>query len=489
MMPEAGTEKSDGGVFLSSINRLLRATAFKLSFVYLVIFTTCAMLMLVYVDSSVRKVLYQSYVSSVEAELFDLGGQNDTAGQRALITVIQQRMRARGASLYLLTSPDKHLIVGNVPAMPATNVINEGAPFEYTFNDEQGKLIQAVVQIQRLQDGSYLMVGRDLAQLAELRGMIRNASDWSIVLAGVLGCLGGWFIARRVLSRVDEMTADTMDIISGNLSSRLQVAGTGDELDRLAESINEMLDRIEELMMGLKQVSDNIAHDLKTPLTRLRNRADEALRSAVTVEDLQGALGDVIEESDNLIKIFNALLMIARLEAGHASENLSYFDAASVTADVAELYEAVAEDEGVRLSLRVAHPLRIYGSRELLGQAIANLIDNALKYGPPAEDGKPAPLVVVEVKSEADYGIISVSDQGKGIPDAADKARVLVRFTRLESSRSLPGFGLGLSLVSAVASLHGGYVKLEDNHPGLLVKLILPLKERHMPLLGESKEA
>ena len=184
-----------------------------------------------------------------------------------------------------------------------------------------------------------------------------------------------------MLKRVDDMTEITRHIMAGDLGGRLKVAGTGDELDRLAQNLNDMLDRIGELMRGMQEVSDNIAHDLKTPLTRLRNKADEALRTASTPDELKSALEATIEESDNLIRIFNALLMIARLEAGNAREGLADFDAAEAVRDVAELYEALAEEAGVSLEISVEDGLPVHGSRELLGQAVANLLDNALKYG------------------------------------------------------------------------------------------------------------
>jgi signal transduction histidine kinase len=276
------------------------------------------------------------------------------------------------------------------------------------------------------------------------------------------------------------MTETTRTIMAGDLSGRIRVAGTGDELDRLAENLNAMLDRIGELMTGLREVSDNIAHDLKTPLTRLRNKADEALRTARSPDELRAALEANIEESDNLIRIFNALLMIARLESGSAREALADFDAAEAVRDVAELYEALAEEADVPLEVSVEGSLPVHGSRELLGQAVANLLDNALKYGAAAEPGQAAKPVTVSARRDGGHATITIADRGPGIPEA-ERGRVVERFVRLESARSRPGFGLGLSLAAAVARLHDGTLRLEDHGPGLRAVLSVPLRRGPEP--------
>jgi signal transduction histidine kinase len=266
------------------------------------------------------------------------------------------------------------------------------------------------------------------------------------------------------------MTGTTQTIMAGDLSGRLPIAGTGDELDRLAENLNIMLERIEALMHGFREVSDNIAHDLKTPLTRLRNRAEEALRGGKGEADYRRALEVTIEESDSLIRTFNALLMIARAESGQAAE-VAEFDAAEIARDVGELYEPLAEQKGVvlRVDAPIAAPVR--GNRELVSQALANLVDNAIKY---ISAGKrDSSEILVRAACEGDRVLLAVADQGPGIPEA-DRGRVVERFVRLEQSRSAPGSGLGLSLASAVARLHGGELKLEDNRPGLRAQLVLP---------------
>jgi signal transduction histidine kinase len=366
-----------------------------------------------------------------------------------------------------------------VGALPP-GIIDQPGQYEtdYARTDEANSPPgRAIVRVYMLPGGFRLMVGRDVEERARLYDVIQRAFGYSIVLIGVLGCAGGWFITRRVLKRVDDMTETTRVIMDGDLSGRLKIVGTGDELDRLAQNLNAMLDRIGELMGGLKEVSDNIAHDLKTPLTRLRNKADEALRTARSPEELRGALESNIEESDNLIRIFNALLMIARLEAGSAREGMTDFDASEVVRDVTELYEALAEDVHVPLSVAVDDNLTVHGNRELLGQAMANLLDNALKYGVRRKDGDAFPPAIhVSARRQDGTVLIAVADRGLGIPEA-ERGHVLERFVRLESARTSPGFGLGLSLVAAVARLHGGVLRLEDNAPGLRAELAIPLKE------------
>jgi signal transduction histidine kinase len=282
-------------------------------------------------------------------------------------------------------------------------------------------------------------------------------------------------VTRRVLKRVDAMTDTTRTIMDGDLTGRLPIAGTGDELDRLAGNLNAMLERIEALMHGLKEVSDNIAHDLKTPLTRLRNRCEEALRLAEDESQYRAALETTIEESDALISTFNALLMIARAESGQARDNMSDFDAAEIARGVGDLYEPLADDKGLVLKVEAPGSAPVRGNRELVSQALANLVDNAIKYG--RRDGGEVngadADIVVKAMGEGDRILLTVADAGPGIPEA-DRSRAVERFVRLEQSRSQPGSGLGLSLASAVARLHGGELKLEDNHPGLRTVISLP---------------
>jgi signal transduction histidine kinase len=285
-----------------------------------------------------------------------------------------------------------------------------------------------------------------------------------------LGIGGGLLTSRNFLRRVDSITDASRSIMQGDLSGRMPVKGTGDELDRLAQSLNQMLDQIERLMRGMQEVSSNVAHDLRTPLTRIKARAESALRSGAQ-GDFRAALERTIDESDRLLQTFNALLSIAKAESGQSREGLQPVDAAVILNEVAELYAPFAEDQGGSLTTEISGALVIRANRQLLAQAISNLVDNALKYGESPATGTPDIRLTGGI--ESDMVIITVADRGRGIA-AEDRDHVLQRFVRLDESRSKPGNGLGLSLVAGVMKLHGGQVVLEDNEPGLRVTLMLP---------------
>jgi signal transduction histidine kinase len=399
---------------MSALGKLIRTTAFKLSFAYLLIFTIFAFVGLGYVAWNAQRLLTDQFVSTIEAEIDSLSNIYRFGGLRRLVTSVERRSRAPGALLYLVTTEAGERIAGNVGALPP-DVLGRTGQFETLYNrtdETETRPDVAIVRVYLLPGGFKLLVGRDIEERRRLQEIIHRAFGYSLLFIGVLGCLGGWFITRRVLKRVDDMTEITRHIMAGDLGGRLKVAGTGDELDRLAQNLNDMLDRIGELMRGMREVSDNIAHDLKTPLTRLRNKADEALRTARTSEELKTALEATIEESDNLIRIFNALLMIARLEAGNAREGLADFDAAEAVRDVAELYDALAEEAGVSLEVTVEDDLPIHGSRELLGQAMANLLDNALKYG--SSTGGDSQTISVSARRADGEVLIAVADRPAG---------------------------------------------------------------------------
>ncbi|WP_372425750.1 HAMP domain-containing sensor histidine kinase [Salinarimonas chemoclinalis] len=460
---------------MSGLGKLLSTTAFRLSLFYLGVFALSIVLALGYVAWSAERITTRGMVETIEAEIADLEQVWRRGGLRRLAGAVERRAQAPGASVYLFTTPQGQRITGNVVSVSPGTLDSPGQrtiDYARLVAEDEGEVAvhRALVRVFVLPGGFRLLVGRDMGERDRIVEAIWGAFGWSVLVLVVLGFVGGWLVSKRVLGRIEAMTATTKTIMAGDLSGRLGVSGSGDELDRLAESLNAMLERIGELMEGMRQVSDNIAHDLKSPLARLRARADEALRIADGPEALRAALERTIEESDDLIRVFDALLMIARLEAGNAREMRAPIDAAEIARGVGELYEAVAEEAGVALETDIADALPLEGSRELLGQALANLLDNALKY---AGDAAPGASVTLMARREGDAVLIAVRDRGPGIPEA-ERARVLERFVRLETARTRPGFGLGLSLVAAVARLHGGVLRLEDAGPGLRAVLVLP---------------
>lgn len=455
---------------MTALGKLFRTSAFKLSLAYLVLFSIGAGLVLTRVGARVKDVLDEQIAQTVDAEIRALSEQYSQGGLRQLTIAVERRVRAPGGSLYLLTTHAGDVIVGNIdPPKVAPSGGSELVETEYQRRGEAGETHPALLRLFILPGGFRLMIGHDIEDHQVLRDILRRALGVSLFWLALVGALGGLFVAHRMLERVDVMSASARRIMAGDMNERLAVSGAGDELDRLAANFNAMLGRISELMSGLREVSDNIAHDLKTPLTRLRNRAEAALRAGKTDAEHQEALAAVIDESDSLIRVFNALLMIARAEAGYCSDNMAAFDAGAVTRDIVEMYEPVAEEEGVRLESRAEPDLIVAGSRDLLGQALVNLVDNALKYGAVGE----SPRVDVVARRVGDQIEISVADHGPGIAPA-DRERVVGRFVRLENSRSRPGSGLGLSMAAAVARMHHGALRIEDNAPGLRVVFSLP---------------
>jgi signal transduction histidine kinase len=369
------------------------------------------------------------------------------------------------------------MLAGNVADVPSAFLNSAGiepVAISYRRFSGDGAARTAMVQVVRLPSGFRILVGRDIGEQEQFRDIIGGALAWALALMIGMALISWVFVNRRVLKRIDSVSATSRRIMRGDLSGRLEVTGSGDEFDRLAASLNAMLDRIEHLLYGLKDVSDNIAHDLKTPLSRLRNRVETALAGPPDAAAYRATLEATIAESDDLIRTFNALLMIARIEAGSPEGAMTEVDATAIVRDVVELYEPAAEEKGAEIVVDAPEPIRLTASRELLGQAIANLIDNALKHGVDA-GGELKPRILVSARREDGDLVLTVADNGSGVP-AAERERVVERFVRLEKSRSAPGSGLGLSLVAAVARMHAGTIALGDAGPGLVVTLRLPVR-------------
>ncbi len=329
-------------------------------------------------------------------------------------------------------------------------------------------MFQARARAFVLQDGLHLLVGRDTRELKATQRLITRALLWGIAITLALALLGGVVMSRGMLRRIELINQTSRNIMAGDLSQRIPIRGSGDELDQLAGNLNTMIDEIEHLMDGIRHVSDNIAHDLRTPLTRLRNRLEQLQVDLDDDSPHRGQVEHGIAEADQLLATFAALLRIARIEAGGHTAKFKPVDLAALVHDAAELYEALAEEKQLRFSTRVDASMSLDGDRDLLFQALTNLLDNAIKYTPAGGE------VSLELKRVGNTADIVVSDTGSGIAEA-ERDKVGQRFYRLESSRSTPGSGLGLSLVKAVAKLHRAKLLLEDNAPGLKATLRLPI--------------
>ncbi|PWL19012.1 two-component sensor histidine kinase [Falsochrobactrum shanghaiense] len=461
---------------MSRFSALMRTTAARLSALYLLLFVVGAVALVFYMTNLSASFLTGQTQEALGEEIASIGKSYARGGIPQLVRSVDYRSRQPGAYLYLVSDPAGRILAGNVesvqPGVLDTNGVVERA-FTYSRYGEQGTETEhrAIAVVIALPNGMRLLVGRDLGEPERFRELIRRSLMLALGIMGVGAFLIWFFVGRRALKRIDDVSNASQRIMEGDLTRRLPVNGSGDEFDRLSANLNVMLGRILELNEGLKQVSDNIAHDLKTPLTRLRNRAEEALSGEKTGAEHREVLEDIIAESDQLIRTFNAILMISRLEAGYSSENLEEMPLAPIVSDVAEMYEPVAEDAGVSFVVGALDdtPLRI--NRELIGQTVSNLVDNAIKYAG-AERGGSA--VTLAMERDGGWMRIVVADNGPGIPQDK-REQATERFVRLEESRTQPGSGLGLSLAKAVMKLHGGALRLEDNRPGLRAVLEFPL--------------
>lgn len=414
-------------------------------------------------------------VDELRGEAAELSQEAASLDPAAFAERIRLRSRIAGTSLYFLADPSGRKLAGNLETIPSEIAGSQtGGVFRYRRDGDADAADRLGVAIPvAIGAGVNLVIGRDIDDQLALAAQIKRTFLWGFGALALAAVIAGLWAGRSVLRRIDLINATTRSIMAGDLSRRVPVTGSADELDELSQSLNGMLDRIEQLMNGLREVSDNIAHDLKTPLNRLRNGAEAALRESRGADGYREGLESTIEKADDLIKTFNALLLIARLEAGVVEESAEVFDLGRLVRDVAELYEPVAEEAGLALAIETGDGIEIRANRQLVGQAVANLADNAIKYSARVEHGPVPPVITVKAIAMNGSAEISVADRGPGI-EAKDRDRALRRFVRLEKSRTQPGTGLGLSLVAAVARLHNGAVALEDNDPGLKVVLTLP---------------
>jgi signal transduction histidine kinase len=449
-------------------DRLIKSSTFRLALIYMLLFSASAVLLLGFIYWSTAGYMARQTDATIDAEISGLAERYRLSSLDGLVQSLNERLQRnpQGSFVYLLTDSTFLPIVGNLDRWPPFPPGEDGW---LSIQLEQASLGGEAVHRARartfvLRGGFHLLVGRDMHELTETRQLIVRTLGWGFGITMLLGIAGGAMMSRSTVRRIEAINQTSREIIQGDLSRRIPSEGSGDDFDQLTDNLNSMLDQIQRLMDGVRHVSDNIAHDLRTPLTRLRNRL-EAINVQTTLD--RAAIEDAIAEADSLLSTFNALMRIARIEAGQRTSGLEVLSLSGLVRDVVELYEPLAHDRQQSFTASIEEDLKISGDRDLLFQAIANVLDNAIKYTP--EGGR----VEIALSRENNRAQVFIADDGPGIPES-ERGRVFERFVRLESSRSAPGNGLGLSLVAAVVRIHKADITLGGD-VGLQVTLSFPL--------------
>jgi len=460
--------------------RLFRTTPFRLTLLILILFASAASAFLAYIYVATAGEATRRTDQEITREMHSLVAAYDRAGVDAVNQSLIERAASERPFLYLLMTKGQKRISGSIEESPVEKFT--GAPawtsFSVTDQDAQGHTVKHPARglQQQLRGGQILFVGADVGEDQAYVDRITRALQGAAALVVVLGLGIGVLVSRNVTRSMVGLT-DVVDAVrNGDLGARAQVRGTRDEFDELAAGINEMLDRLERSMAGHRHAGDAIAHDLRSPLTRLRARLEVAYLDVEAGKgDPTQALAQALEDTDGVLKTFGAVLSIARLQAAGAAPDPVLFDPSELAANISELYEPLCEDKGIDFAAELSKDLQARGNREFLAQALANILDNAVKYTPSGG------AIMLRVRRRSSGEIeFSVTDTGPGVPDG-DRERVVQRFVRLENSRNEPGAGLGLSLVAAVAEAHGGRLELAEGPgkvgelgPGLRVALVLP---------------
>jgi signal transduction histidine kinase len=468
------------------ITRFLRTTAFRLALLYAGVFSLSVILLFGFVYWTTSVLVDRQRQQSIMADMNDLREDYATLGLPGLLDAVIDRSRPErvGNGVYLLVDPHYNSLAGNLspwPRDPTRAGIWMSFPVEARrFSDTQGERSTAEALEVDFSGGYRLLVGQNSGPERRMQRAIVEALIWSLAAMVCLGLAGGLLLSRNMIRRIETINLSAERIMRGEVKHRMPVSEANDEFDRLSENLNKMLEEIERLVGGIRAVTDNIAHDLRSPLTRLKNRLEMAMNEAGGPQERRAAIEWAIQEADQLLATFAALLSIADAETGGLRADMERVDLGSVADDAVELYQPLAEERGLTLELKPHGPAWVMGNRQLLFQAVANLIDNAVKYG----HGGPA--IGVEIGGGPAGPTISVTDFGPGIP-ADERGHVLERFVRLDASRTTPGNGLGLSLVAAIARQHAATLELADTRSGIIppgLKAVL-----HFPPLPQEKPA
>ncbi len=445
----------------------MRSAAFRFGVVYAGLFGLSAVALAIFLWWSTAGLLQRQTDAAIAADFQGLLERYDEGGIPNLEDTIEQRMMQNLSddALYLLTDPFLKGLAGNLEHWPRG--IGPDVDLFSLQIDRAGAKVRARVRQYILPGGFRLLVGRDIAVADQVARLLTGALLWGALIVVVLAVAGALMVRSLFRRTLADVSATAAAIGAGDLGRRVPRNGSSDELDALAETINDMLDRISRLMDGVRHVSNAIAHDLRTPIARARMRLEDAARPDASEAELRAAIERAIADLDGVVRVFHALLRISEIESGARRSAFAPLDLAPLLLDLTELYEAAAEERGQVLERGIPSALPCFGDRDMIQQAVANLLDNALKFSP---DGG---TIRLEAAAEPAGIRILIADHGPGIPEP-DRAHAAERFFRGESARSTPGYGLGLALVQAVATLHGGTLRLDDNAPGLRAVLILP---------------
>ncbi len=450
------------------LTKALTSSTFKLALIAIGTFGMIVSAIFSYVYLSTSSYVRSRSDRAIVSEYLGLRDAYERSGRDGVAALIQQRVADKGFSdtVYLLVDPSLAPLRGNLKAWPSTATAARGwtefRGSEPSPDPTSRPLLRAMLET--FPGGDRLLVGRDISDLDRFTDRIKIAVILGVALIFVLAGVASILVTRRTVGRIESINATSRAIMLSGLDKRIPLRGTHDEWDRVAENLNLMLDRIETLMGEVKQVSDNVAHDLRTPLTRMRGRLEKAYHGPRIDADDQSLIGDTIADLDAVLRIFSSLTRIAQIEAQARKGAFRTVNLVEITSEVVELYDAAAEQDGTRLTIAGDREVLVSGDRDLIFDAIANLVDNAIKHG--RAGGK----VVVANETIDGQPVVSIADDGPGIPiDQCE--HVFKRFYRLEQSRYTPGNGLGLSLVAAVARLHGARIELLDNAPGLKLRL------------------
>jgi signal transduction histidine kinase len=435
---------------------------------YAGLFGCSALILLGIIYGATGAYMASSLDAAIDSDIAELAESLQAGGNDALTAQVKERVRQTpdGPMYYLLQDPEGRVTAGNIPP-------TQGGQGNFDLKVPRANSPSVAVRAHgvTLPNSGYLIVGVDALSRREMHELIVRVFGWSLAVSLVLAFLGGVLMSRNLLRRVETISRTARDIIAGDFSRRIPVRGKGDEFDHLATSLNEMLERNEAAMESVRQVSNDIAHDLRTPLTRLRQRLELAQRRTHSLEGWRRSAEGCISDMDAILETFGALLHIAQIESGMPVRRFATVDLSDLLRTLSEVYQPTAEEKEQHFTADIASGLAVWGERELLSQMIANVIENAMKHSPMR-----ASIGLRTIQSTSGTAV-AVVDNGPGIP-VADRGRVFRRFCRLESSRSTPGSGLGLSLVEAIATRHQVRIELTDNDPGLCVILRFPAADQ-----------